>query len=141
VTVYPHPREFLPQQGQAAMLAAVVSASSEEVRCRVVGGVGIPPEWDTPEGVPIAVGIEYMAQTIAAFGALEGRGPVRPGLIASLRGLTIRCRGLERGAPLIASARPRAASELASIFECTLATEGGAVLLEGTICIAHPEFT
>ena len=122
---YPDVREVLPHAGRMALLSRVLAHDAEETVCSVEVQPGTL--FSAEDGsVPVWVGIEYMAQCVAAHAGLEGhaRGtPPRVGFLIGSRRIETRTprfepgRGLFGLGPLIATpirALVAAAQELRS---------------------------
>ena len=107
---FPPLAEILPQTGRMALLDRILAHDPEHTVCAV--DVDQSRLFQGPDGcVPVWVGIEYMAQCIAAHGGLLARGrneDPKPGLFLGSRRLTFRSRGFEPGSRLEVSARHRA---------------------------------
>jgi len=87
--------------------------------------------------VPAWIGLEYMAQTVAAHGGLLDRGSAsrpRPGLFLGSRRLTFTVAGFAPGTVLEASARHLRGSAHMMAFDCSLRSPGGTeVLVSGIL--------
>jgi len=130
-TPFPSVAELLPHRGPAVLLDRVLAHDERETVCLV--RVDASALFAREDGsVPAWIGLEYMAQTIAAHGGLLDRRlarPPRPGLFLGSRRLTFAADRFERGAMLRAHARPvRGAAASGSLaggsrmmaFECAL---------------------
>jgi predicted hotdog family 3-hydroxylacyl-ACP dehydratase len=78
--------------------------------------------------VPTWVGIEYMAQCVAAHGGLlaraRGEAP-RPGLFVGSRRLVFRCQAFAPDVPLLVSARHAAGRGDNLAFDCAVSSMAG----------------
>ena len=74
---FPPVSELLPHRGSAILLDAVLEDSADAIRARVRIGHG-HPYFEPGHGVPVWVGIELMAQAIAAHAGLSARRSQKP---------------------------------------------------------------
>jgi predicted hotdog family 3-hydroxylacyl-ACP dehydratase len=124
------------------LLASILDHSVTQTVCRVeIGPDSLFVQADG--GVPAWVGLEYMAQCVAAHGGLLARArgePVKVGFLIGCRRLEFLTPGYRVGQSLIAVARHVwGQGELAS-FACRLAdARGGAVLVEGQLSVVLPD--
>jgi predicted hotdog family 3-hydroxylacyl-ACP dehydratase len=117
------------------LLDEVVSYESDRVTCEV----RIRPDSTFIEGgqVPAVVGIEYMAQTVAAFAGLSARDkgqPARIGFLLGCRDLTITTDGFEVGQRLIVEARRTWGDADLGSFVCKVEREGE-IVLQGVLTV------
>jgi predicted hotdog family 3-hydroxylacyl-ACP dehydratase len=131
---YPPVEELLPHTGRMVLLTAVVAHSRDATACVV----DIRPDsaFLNAEGsVPPWVGVEYMAQCIAAHGGLRAKAagePIKAGFLLGSRSIEVRCTGFPPGQRLKATARHLWGESGYFSFECTLIdARTGAVLMAG----------
>ena len=131
---YPDVARLVPQSGPMCLLSRVVEHSSAHTVCAV------DPERselfrDTQGRVPAWVGLEYMAQCMAAHAGLEagGAGP-RPALLLGSRRLRISVDSFPTGGELVVSARHHRGEEGLVAFDCEIRdASGGPALVEGRV--------
>jgi predicted hotdog family 3-hydroxylacyl-ACP dehydratase len=87
----------IPHAGSMCVLHEVVSWDEQQIHARAISHRQADNPLRNPEGLGIAAGIEYAAQTMAVHGSLlsEGTTP-RPGRLASTRGVQCHTRWLDR---------------------------------------------
>lgn len=104
---FPPVSELLPHRGRSLLVDAVLSHDAAATVCRV--HVDASVLYRSEDGsIPAWVGLEYMAQTIAAHGGLLDRSagrPPRPGLFLGSRRLAFATSRFEAGSVLEVSAR------------------------------------
>ena len=123
---FPPIADLLPHRGRAVLLDRVLSHDGLTTVCAV------DPRASTlyrgrDGSVPSYVGLEYMAQTVAAHGGLLDRAAgraARPGLFLGSRRLEFSVAGFAAGRPLEASARHLRGSTGALAFDCTVRSAG-----------------
>lgn len=132
----------LPHRGAMSMLSRVVCHAEAETVC----AIEIAEQElfrDEDGGVPIWIGVEYMAQCIAAHaGLLEGGvAPPRIGYLASIRGLRFHCDRFGPTQRLEASVRlVWGGPEGLSAFACTLRdADTGASMADARISCFVPK--
>jgi predicted hotdog family 3-hydroxylacyl-ACP dehydratase len=128
--------ELLPQTGPMRLLEAVLAHDGGGTRCRV-DPARSALFLDVSARVPVWVGLEYMAQCIAAHGGLlaraRGEAP-GPGLLLGSRRLRFHCDGFEPAQPLEVTARHAAGRSRMLAFECAVLRPGAeAPLVEGRL--------
>jgi predicted hotdog family 3-hydroxylacyl-ACP dehydratase len=78
--------QFVPHRGAMSLLDAVTAVADASIESRLtVRGDGLLA---TADGIPALVAVEYMAQTVAAFGGASARArgePVQLGLLLGVR--------------------------------------------------------
>jgi predicted hotdog family 3-hydroxylacyl-ACP dehydratase len=113
---------LLPQTGPMRLLEGVLAHDAESTRC-LVDPARSALFRDASGRVPAWVGIEYMAQCIAAHGGLLARargGSPHPGLLLGARRLVFRCDGFEQAPLLQVTARHAAGRSRMLAFECAV---------------------
>lgn len=131
---FPDVRDVLPHAGRAVMLSRIVEHVEDRTVCLVEVGEDLVPVW---------IGLEYMAQCVAAHAglrALARREPVKVGLFIGSRRVDFRAAGFRRGQRLLVSATRVWGEREFGAFACALRDEGRAQpLAEGTLTVALPE--
>jgi len=127
---------LLPQTGPMRLLESVLAHDAESTRC-LIDPVRSVLFRDGSGRVPAWVGIEYMAQCIAAHGGLRARArgeAPHPRLLLGSRRLVFRCDGFERAPLLQVTARHAAGRSRMLAFECSvLHPDTGRPLVEGRL--------
>ena len=87
----------IPHAGSMCLLHEVLSWDAQQIRTRALSHRQADNPLRNRDGLGIAAGIEYAAQTMAVHGSLlsEGGTP-RPGRLASTRGVQCHTRWLDR---------------------------------------------
>ncbi len=132
--------ELVPHAGRMSLLDRVIDIGEDEIRCGLTIHAG--SMFCGAEGVGAWVGIEYMAQTIAAFAGWEARQrgeAIKPGFLLGTRRYQCHCSWFRPGDVLVIEARRelQASSGLAA-FECNI-TVDGAPCAEATLSVYQPE--
>jgi predicted hotdog family 3-hydroxylacyl-ACP dehydratase len=87
----------IPHAGSMCLLHEVVSWDQEQIRTRAIGHRQPDNPLRNREGLGIAAGIEYAAQSMAVHGSLVSRdAKPQPGRLASTRGVQCHIRWLDR---------------------------------------------
>lgn len=139
---WPDIRDLVPHSGPMLLIARVLRHDEHETVCAVDTSHVLFR--DREGGVPSWLGLEYMAQCIAARGCLAGRlqkGTLQAGVLASARSLRFHCARFRAGQELEAAVRPISEGRGAmSSFACLLRESGtGSILAEGQVnCVALP---
>ena len=135
---FPPVAELIPHAGPMCLLARVVEHEPTRTVCSVVPGRGdLLAERDGH--VPVWVGLEYMAQCVAAHAGLisrsAGRAP-RPGLLLGSRRLRFDARYFAPDRELRVTARHHHGERGLVAFDCEIrAGTGGSPLVEGRVNI------
>ena len=133
---YPAIVELVPHRPPMLLLDRVLSYDGECVICETVLEPG-SPFVDGGE-VPAIVGIEYMAQTIAAGAGLsardKGETTTRMGFLLGCRSLTIAVDSFRVGDRLTIEARRTWGENELGSFACKV-QRGGEVLVEGALTV------
>ena len=133
---YPAVAEVLPQAGRMVLLTAIVEHAEDGTSCVVEIGEDDPFR-EAGGLVPAWVGLEYMAQCVAAHGGLRARetgGPVRIGFVAGSRRLDVLTAGFSPGQVLEVRARLLAGGSRLLTFACSLRDRAsGALFMEGDL--------
>jgi 3-oxoacyl-[acyl-carrier-protein] synthase-1 len=135
---YPAVREVVPHAGRMVLLSEVVDDDPDQTACRVE--VGEDAFLREPGGlVPAWVGVEYMAQCVAAHAGLRARArgePVEIGFLLGSRRLDIYTSGFAPGQVLEVRARRQWGDRQLGSFACTLRDAvAGTLLVEGHLTV------
>jgi predicted hotdog family 3-hydroxylacyl-ACP dehydratase len=132
---FPPLRELVPHRPPMLLLDRVLSYSSDVVTCEVQIHAGSLFLEDGQ--VPAVVGLEYMAQSVAAFAGLTARGggqAARIGLLLGSRELCFATDGFQLGDRLIVEARRTWGETELGSFACKI-ERAGALLAWGTLTV------
>ena len=136
MTRYPPIVELVPHRPPMLLLDRVLSYDGERVVCETVLGAGSP--FVEQGRVPAVVGIEYMAQAIAAGAGLSARdkgdGTTRMGFLLGCRDLTIAVDNFQVGDRLTVEARRTWGEKELGSFACKVC-RGDEVLVEGALTV------
>ena len=134
--VYPPIVELVPHRPPMLLLDRVLSYDGECVICEAVLGPGSP--FVDGDEVPAVVGIEYMAQTIAAGAGLsardKGEASTRMGFLLGCRNLAIAVDSFQVGDRLTIEARRTWGENELGSFACKV-QRGGDVVVEGALTV------
>jgi predicted hotdog family 3-hydroxylacyl-ACP dehydratase len=123
---FPPVRELLPHRGRAVLLGAVLAHDATSTTCSVdPDGGGLYRDDDG--SIPAWVGLEYMAQAIAAHGGLvdrEAGTPTRPGFFLGSRRLAFATGRFAKGQALEVTARHLRGSAGMLAFDCSVREAG-----------------
>jgi predicted hotdog family 3-hydroxylacyl-ACP dehydratase len=136
VTAFPPIAEVVPHRPPMLLLDRVVSYDGERVVCELVLKPDSPFSQAGGE-VPAIVGLEYMAQTIAAGAGLSARGqgqPARMGFLLGCRSLSIAVDSFRVGDHLTIVAHRRWGENDLGSFACQV-RRGDEVLVEGALTV------
>jgi predicted hotdog family 3-hydroxylacyl-ACP dehydratase len=87
--------QHLPHRGDMCLLDGVLEWDERHVVCRASSHRDPANPLRVGQQLPATCGIEYGAQAMAVHGALLSRGRLRPGLLASVRGVSLRAARLD----------------------------------------------
>jgi predicted hotdog family 3-hydroxylacyl-ACP dehydratase len=127
--------EIVPHGRPMLLLDRLVSYSGDLVTCEVQIRPDSP--FMSEGGVPAIVGVEYMAQCVAAYAGLSARAkgePVRIGFLLGSRSLRIGVDVFAPGDRLIIEARRIWGEEVLGSFACQV-RRGDEILLEGNLTV------
>ena len=133
MTSFPPVAEVVPHKPPMLLLDQVLSYETDRVTCEV----RIGPETPFLEDglVPAVVGIEYMAQAVAAYAGLtareQGKG-AKIGFLLGCRELTLRTDGFAPGERLVVEARRTWGDADIGSFACKI-DRGGEVVAQGVL--------
>ena len=142
VPEFPAVAEILPHSGAMVLLERVTSHAGDATVC--AAEIGDYALLRSPSGdVPAWMGLEYMAQCIAAHSGLlglDGGGPPRVGFLVGSRRMTFHARRFRRGQRLTVQARRVWAGAQGMVaFDCSIAdADTGALLAEGRLSCFTP---
>jgi predicted hotdog family 3-hydroxylacyl-ACP dehydratase len=135
---FPPIGELLPHRRRAVLLSRVLSHDAATTTCEVDAGAGELYR-DADGAVPAYVGLEFMAQAVAAHGGLldrEAGRPTRPGFFLGSRRLSFATARFEAGRPLVATATHLRGSGRMLAFDCSVrAAEGGDAMVSGILTV------
>ena len=136
MTEYPPIVELVPHRPPMLLLDRVLSYDGERVVCETVLGPDSP--FAEQGEVPAVVGIEYMAQTIAAGAGLSARDKGdqagRMGFLLGCRNLSITVDSFQVGDRLTIEARRTWGENQIGSFACKV-QRGDEVLVEGALTV------
>jgi len=136
VTTYPPIVELVPHRPPMLLLDRVLSYDGDCVVCETVLGPDSP--FAEQGEVPAVVGIEYMAQTIAAGAGLSARDKGdqagRTGFLLGCRNLSIAVDSFQIGDRLTIEARRTWGENQIGSFACKV-QRGSEVLVEGALTV------
>ena len=136
MTSYPPIVELVPHRPPMLLLDRVLSYDGERVVCETVLGPDSP--FAEQGEVPAVVGIEYMAQTIAAGAGLSARDKGdqagRTGFLLGCRNLSIAVDSFQVGDRLTIEARRTWGENQIGSFACKV-QRGSEVLVEGALTV------
>jgi 3-oxoacyl-[acyl-carrier-protein] synthase-1 len=137
---YPPIAELLPHSGPAVLLDAVLEQQPDSLRARVRIGPQ-HPYFEAGRGVPVWVGIELMAQAIAAhagFISLSGQSAPRKGMLLGTRRYEASVSYFPEGAELEVEARREFGEDHGGLAACVCRiSSGGRQLAEATLIIVQ----
>jgi predicted hotdog family 3-hydroxylacyl-ACP dehydratase len=138
VSEFPPIEELVPHAGAMVLLDEMLSWSPGRARCRLIIRPGAP---FVHQGVvQSVVGIEYMAQAVAAclgYEALVGGGGVRVGMIIACKRFDAHGDGMRIGDELLVDVEALQGNDTLSHFNCKL-TRGDALFAEAVLTLYHP---
>ena len=133
---YPEIEKVIPHRGRMIFLTGIVDHTKDSTTCVVE--VGEDALFREPGGlVPAWVGLEYMAQCIAAHGGLRARAPGEPvkiGFFVGSRRIDVHTEGFSPGQVLEVRANHLLGESGFFSFACSLRDrKSGALLMEGNL--------
>ena len=139
---YPAVRDVVPHTGRMVLLTRVVDHAPDHTACVVE--IGEDARFREPGGlVPAWVGLEYMAQCVAAHAGLRARAngePVRIGFLLGSRRVELRTAGFAPGQVLEVRARRQWGDRGLGSFACSIRDAAdGRLLVDGhlSVYLAH----
>lgn len=139
---FPPIEQLLPHRGNMLLLARMLAADDETATCEAIPDA---QAWyaETDGAMPAWIGIELMAQTMAAHVALIARRagkPPRPGVLLGTRAYRAEVDRFPAGQPLQVTARLAHRDPTGfGAYDCTLADSNGTVLATAAITVFEPE--
>ena len=130
---------WVPHRRGMSLLASVERCDGESVVARV----RVPAQalFATPQGMPAWVGIEYMAQAVAAWSGARARergGSPRIGYLLGCRRYEAVVPAFEAGAELVVHAQCELTAENGlGMFDCRI-EQDGRVLAKGRLSVFEP---
>lgn len=133
---YPEIEKAIPHRGRMIFLAGIVDHTKDSTTCVVE--VGEDSLFREPGGlVPAWVGLEYMAQCVAAHGGLRARAtgqPVKVGFFVGSRRIDVHTGGFSPGQVIEVRAKHLLGERGFFSFACSLRDrKSGALLMEGNL--------
>jgi len=129
----------VPQQGDMILIDRILGY--DEISVRVALEVRNRPLWPERDALPAAIGIEYMAQAIAAFSNLRkprvSAGKPGPGLLLGTRDFKSASPAYRVGAILAVHAKVVTMDEHVGVFSCRI-EESGREIASATISVFDP---
>lgn len=129
---------ILPHAGGMVLIDRVIDYGDEYL----IAGVSINEETMFLEGgeVPAWVGIEYMAQSIAAYAGLQAKAngePVKPGFLLGTRCFEANVTGFKKGSELTVSVKELCRDERGlGVFQCLITS--GRVEVKANVNVYQP---
>lgn len=123
---FPPIGELLPHRSRAVLLSRVLAHDATSTTCAVAGDAGQLYR-DADGFVPAYVGLEYMAQAVAAHGGLldrEAGREARPGFFLGSRRLSFSVERFEPGRELVVTARHLRGTGSMLAFDCAIRAAG-----------------
>jgi predicted hotdog family 3-hydroxylacyl-ACP dehydratase len=137
---YPAVGDVLPHTADMVLLTRIVGHTDDRTTCAVEIGPDTAFR-DAGGSVPAWVGLEYMAQCIAAHGGLRARAagdPVTMGFLLGGRSIALHTPAFTPGQTLQVDARHVWGSEGFFSFACTIRdTRSGDILVEGNLSVVR----
>ena len=139
---FPPMADLVPHRESMRLLSSVLEHSEHRTVCAVEVGTD-SPFLTGDGGVPVFVGVEYLAQGVAAHAGLRGwvKGePPRVGFLIGSRRLDVRGHADFRvGQRLIVEVVRAWGEEELAMFSCRLVdADSQVVVLEGTLSVVQP---
>ena len=140
VAVYPPLEQLLPHQSPMILIDRLIAANEQEGTCEVT----VTPQsmFLEASGVPAFVGIEYMAQSIAAYGGYQAylaHEPIAVGLLLGTRRLELYCQFFELGQTLRIHVVPVWGKHELLRFRCTITSAAGTLLQQAELNVFKPK--
>jgi len=119
----------LPHRGAMCLLDGVLEWDEKRVLCRASSHRDAANPLRVAARLPAACGIEYGAQAMAVHGALLSRGPLRPGVLASVRSVQLLAERLDDVAGLLRVSAERLSGEADHVlYGFSVACDAGELL-------------
>lgn len=122
----------IPHAGSMCLLYEVLSWDEQQIRTRAVSHRQTENPLRNAQGLGVAAGIEYAAQTMAVHGSLMSQGATpRPGRLVSIRGVQCHTRWLDQvDGDLVIVARKISGDDAGMVYDFEISA-GEQVLLSG----------
>ena len=138
---FPPVADVLPHRGPMVLLSRILEHSEQHTVCAV--DIRADALFVEPAGtVPAWIGLEYMAQCVAAHAGLRARArgePVRTGFLIGSRRIDVRTSSFRVGQTLTVVATHTWGEQEAAAFACTLLdADSRTILVEGTLSVFRP---
>lgn len=137
---YPKVEDVLPHAGEMVLLTRILGHTEDRTTCAVDIGPN-SPFCDAAGSVPAWVGLEYMAQCIAAHGGLRARAagdPVTIGFLLGGRSIALHTPEFPRGQTLEVEATHLWGTQGFFSFACTIRDAlTGVTLVEGSLSVVR----
>jgi predicted hotdog family 3-hydroxylacyl-ACP dehydratase len=130
----------LPHRGTMNLLEEIVSWDAQGLRARATGHRDVKNPLRRASQLPIACGIEYGAQAVAAHGALLAEGAAGAGFLASVRSVTFNAARLDDVAGDLDIAVEQLGGGRGGMLYRFSVASGGRELLEGRLAIVLDAF-
>lgn len=136
---FPPIEEVVPHKPPMVLLDRIVAYGKDSVTCEVDIHEGVPffEKAGDQVGVPAVVGLEYMAQCIAAFAGMGARTegvPKRIGLLLGCRELRLYTDTFAAGETLVVDARRTWGESDLGSFNCKI-ERGGRTVVSGMLTV------
>jgi predicted hotdog family 3-hydroxylacyl-ACP dehydratase len=125
----------LPHRGTMNLLEEIVSWDAQGLKARATGHRDVKHPLRRGDELPIACGIEYGAQAVAAHGALVAQGAAGAGFLASVRSVSFHATRLDDlPGDLDISVEQLGGGQAGMLYRFSVAS-GGQALVEGRLAI------
>ena len=134
---------LIPHRGRMCLLGALLEWSPDSITCRIDNAADADHPLRSAKGLLSPIAIEYAAQAMALHAALcQAPGSaVRPGFLASARGVQLRVPRLDDAAgPLTVSAQRLAGADTQALYQFALRDALRRLLVQGraTVVLNRP---
>lgn len=126
----------LPQRGTMMLLEDVIAWDALRLSARASSHRAAANPLRRGAVLPVACGIEYAAQAVAAHGALLAAGPAPPGLLASVRAVRFHALRLDDQPEALEVDVERISGAAGGLLYGFRVASAGRALLEGRLAIA-----
>jgi predicted hotdog family 3-hydroxylacyl-ACP dehydratase len=134
---FPSPAELLPHGPTMRFISRILAFEDEMLECEVIPGAH-DMAFARDGAIPAAVGVEYMAQAIAAFVSLKtGRDHSKPGFVMAIRRMKVEVTRFALHKPLRIHVERRWGEVRAARFDAVV-YDGDTVVLQGALSVFRP---
>lgn len=135
---FPPAAELIPHGPAAVFLDRVLARTEIDIECEVVPGTR-DGDYREDGVIPAEMGIEYMAQAVAAYAGLSASAERRRevGYIIAVRSLQIRTRGFQLGQALIVRATREWGESHLARFAASIERDGE-ILTSASLSVFRP---